>query len=119
MTFFEDKVVPFERPASYWLKKARKAYKPDRLPEAARLMRKALEQGGDSHTALELAAIYRSMLCIGAAERYLMKAAAEGGHYSPAVLRNRPVRPGTAGGSHGRGCAGCLHPAGARQCPGP
>ena len=79
MTFFEDKVVPFERPASYWQKKARKAYKPDRLPEAARLMRKALEQGGDSHTALELAAIYRSMLCISAAERYLMKAAAEGG----------------------------------------
>lgn len=79
MNFFEEKVVPFERPASYWQKKARKAYRPDRMPEAARLMRKALEQGGDSHTALELAAIYRSMLCISAAERYLMKAAAEGG----------------------------------------
>lgn len=75
----EKGVVPFERPAAYWARKARKAYTPARLPDAARLMRKALEQSGDSRMALEVAAIYRSMHCISAAERYLMKAAADTG----------------------------------------
>lgn len=75
----EKRVVPFERPASYWARKARKAYTPSRMPEAALMMRKALEQSGDSRMALEVAAIYRSMHCISAAERYLMKAAADCG----------------------------------------
>lgn len=74
----EKGVVPFERTAAYWKKKARKAYTPSRMPDAALMMRKALEQSGDSHVALELAAIYRSMHCISAAERYLMKAAVGG-----------------------------------------
>lgn len=75
----EKGVVPFERSAAYWAKKARKAYGPSRMPDAALMMRKALEKSGDSHVALELAAIYRSMHCISAAERYLMKAAADCG----------------------------------------
>lgn len=75
----EKGVVPFERPAAYWTRKARKAYTPSRMPDAALMMRKALEQTGDGHVALELAAIYRSMRCISAAERYLMKAAASAG----------------------------------------
>lgn len=75
----EKGVVPFERPAAYWARKARKAYTPSRMTDAALMMRKALEQTGDGHVALELAAIYRSMHCISAAERYLMKAAAASG----------------------------------------
>ncbi len=75
----EKGVVPFERSAAYWAKKARKAYTPSRMPDAALMMRKALEKSGDSHVALELASIYRSMHCISAAERYLMKAAADCG----------------------------------------
>ena len=75
----EKGVVPFERPAAYWAKKARKAYTPSRMPDAALMMRKALEQTGDGQVALELAVIYRSMHCISAAERYLMKAAAASG----------------------------------------
>lgn len=75
----EKGVVPFERPAAYWAKKARKAYTPSRMPDAALMMRKALEKSGDSRVALELASIYRSMHCISAAERYLMKAAADSG----------------------------------------
>ena len=38
------KVVPFERPAAYWAVKARRHYTPAQLPDAARLMRKALEK---------------------------------------------------------------------------
>lgn len=79
MNHGEKGVVPFERPAAYWARKARKAYTPARMPEAALMMRKALEKSGDSQVALELAAIYRSMHCISAAERYLMKAAADSG----------------------------------------
>ena len=75
----EKGVVPFERPAAYWTRKARKAYTPSRMPDAALMMRKALEQTGDGHVALELAAIYRSMRSISAAERYLMKAAVADG----------------------------------------
>ena len=72
-------VVPFERPASYWAAKARRHYRPDGLPEAARLMRKALEKSGDPYTALELARIYGSMECYSAAERYLVQSVARGG----------------------------------------
>lgn len=79
MTQGEKGVVPFERPAAYWTRKARRAYTPSRMPDAALMMRKALEQTGDGHVALELAVIYRSMHCISAAERYLMKAAAGSG----------------------------------------
>ncbi|MBE5782104.1 MAG: hypothetical protein E7329_02170 [Clostridiales bacterium] len=72
-------VVPFERPASYWATRARRHYTPARMPEAARLMRKALEKSGDPATALELARIYTGMGCYTAAEKCLSQAIARGG----------------------------------------
>lgn len=72
-------VVPFERPAAYWATRARRHYTPSRMPDAARLMRKALEKSGDPAMALELARIYSGMGCYTAAEKYLSQAIARGG----------------------------------------
>ena len=74
MTRRRTNVVPFERPAAYWAVKARKHDSPSQLPDAAKLMRKALEKSGDSGLALELSQIYARMHCYTASERYLMRA---------------------------------------------
>ena len=79
MTRARTNIVPFERPAAYWAVKARKHYTPAQLPDAARMMRKALEKSGDTGLALELAEIYSSMGCYTAAERCLLRAAARHG----------------------------------------
>lgn len=79
MTRARTNVVPFERPAAYWAVKARKHYTPSQLPDAARMMRKALEKSGDAGLALELAEIYSGMGCYTAAERCLIRAAARYG----------------------------------------
>ena len=79
MTKSRRTVVPFERPAAYWATRARRHYTPAKLPDAARLLRKALEKSGDPAMALELAQIYASMECHTAAERYLVQAVARGG----------------------------------------
>ena len=79
MTRTRSNVVPFERPASYWVVKARRHAAPAQLPDAARMMRKALEKSGDSHLALELSQIYARMHCYTASERYLMRACAREG----------------------------------------
>jgi len=73
------KVVPFERPAAYWAVRARRHHAPDRQPDAARLLRKALEKSGDPGIALELSTLYGNMDCYTAAERYLLRAAVTGG----------------------------------------
>ena len=83
MTRTRTNVVPFERPASYWAVKARRHDTPSQLPDAARLMRKALEKSGDSGLALELAQIYARMHCYSASERYLMRACAREGLTGP------------------------------------
>lgn len=72
-------VVPFERPAAYWATRARRHYTPNRLPDAAKLMRKALEKSGDPAMAMELARIYGGMECHTAAERWLVRAIARSG----------------------------------------
>ena len=72
-------VVPFERSAAYWATRARRHYAPSRLPDAARLMRKALEKSGDGNMALELSQIYGGMGCFTAAERALVKAVFQNG----------------------------------------
>lgn len=72
-------IVPFERPAAYWATRARRHYTPAKLPDAALLMRKALEKSGDPALALELARIYGAMDCPTAAERNLLRAVARGG----------------------------------------
>ncbi len=73
MTRKRTNVVPFERPAAYWAGKARKHYIPSQLPDAARLLRKALEKSGDISLALELSEIYSAMECYTAAERCLIR----------------------------------------------
>ena len=40
-------VVPFERPAAYWLFRARRHDTPEKKPAAAKMLRKALETTGD------------------------------------------------------------------------
>lgn len=72
-------VVPFERPAAYWALRARKHYTTAQLPNAARMMRKALEKSGDTGLALELAQIYAGMGCYTAAERCLIRASVRHG----------------------------------------
>ena len=79
MSSSRSNVVPFERPAAYWAVRARKHYSPRKLPDAARLMRKALEKSGDVGLALELAEIYSGMECYTAAERCLIRAVARQG----------------------------------------
>lgn len=79
MTGTRSGVVPFERSAAYWAVRARKHYRPDHLPEAARLMRKALEKSGDAGLALELSQIYVGMGCLTAAERCLIRVSARQG----------------------------------------
>lgn len=79
MTAKRTNVVPFERPAAYWAVKARKYYAPARLPDAARLLRKALEKSGDASLALELSEIYAGMGCYTAAERCLIRFSARRG----------------------------------------
>ena len=79
MTRSRSNVVPFERPAAYWAVRARKHYSPRKLPDAARLMRKALEKSGDAGLALELSEIYAGMECYTAAERCMLRAAARQG----------------------------------------
>ena len=79
MTPTKRTVVPFERSAAYWAVRARKYRKPNHLPDAARLMRKALEKSGDPGLALELADIYAAMECYTAAGRCLLRAAARHG----------------------------------------
>ena len=76
MTRARGNVVPFERPAAYWAVRARQHYTTAQLPDAARLMRKALEKSGETALALELSRIYGSMECYTAAERCLIRAAA-------------------------------------------
>lgn len=83
MTEKGKNVVPFERPAAYWAAKARKHYTPAKMPNAAKLMRKALENSKDPQPALELARIYYSMGCFTAAERLLLKALGMGGLSGP------------------------------------
>ncbi len=73
------KIVAFERPASYWLSKARAIKAPSRLPDAARMYRKALEKSGDPDVALELARVYLDMQCLAAAEVTLLRAVARQG----------------------------------------
>lgn len=79
MTRARTNIVPFERPAAYWAVKARKHYSPAQLPDAARMMRKALEKSGDTGLALELAEIYAGMGCFTAAERCLIRASVRQG----------------------------------------
>ncbi|MBR5110425.1 MAG: hypothetical protein IK099_09525 [Clostridia bacterium] len=79
MTRPRTNIVPFERPAAYWAIRARKHCSPSQLPDAARMMRKALEKSGDSGLALELAEIYSGMGCYTAAERCLIRAAVRQG----------------------------------------
>lgn len=79
MTRKRTNVVPFERPAAYWAGKARKHYTPSQLPDAARLLRKALEKSGDVSLALELSQIYSAMECYTAAERCLIRCFARTG----------------------------------------
>ena len=79
MTRARTNIVPFERPAAYWAVKARKHDSPAQLPDAARMMRKALEKSGDTGLALELAEIYSGMGCYTAAERCLIRAAVRHG----------------------------------------
>ena len=74
MTKARSNVVPFERPAAYWAVRARRHAAPGQLPDAAKLMRKALEKSGDGGLALELSQIYARMHCYTASERYLMRA---------------------------------------------
>ena len=76
MTSSRKNVVPFERPAAYWAVRARRHYTPAQLPDAARLMRKALEKSGETTLALELSQIYGGMECYTAAERCLIRASA-------------------------------------------
>ena len=73
MTEKRTNVVPFERSAAYWAVKARKHFSPSQLPDAARMMRKALEKSGDAGLALELSEIYAGMGCYTAAERCLIR----------------------------------------------
>lgn len=79
MTGAGRKIVPFERPAAYWATRARRHNTPAKLPDAALLMRKALEKSGDPAMALELARIYGAMDCPTAAERNLLKAVSQTG----------------------------------------
>ena len=79
MTRTRSNVVPFERPAAYWAVKARRHAAPSQLPDAARMMRKALEKSGDSGLAIELSQIYARMHCYTASERNLMRACAREG----------------------------------------
>lgn len=79
MTASKRTVVPFERPAAYWRAHARRHDTPDKRPDAARMLRKALEKTGDPAIALELARIYVAMECTTAAERCLMRAVGRGG----------------------------------------
>lgn len=72
-------IVPFERPAAYWAVRARRHHAPSQLPDAARLMRKALEKNGDPALALELAEIYLGMESYSAAECCLLRFAARQG----------------------------------------
>ena len=79
MTSERKNVVPFERPAAYWVSRAKRHDTPAKMPGAAQLMRKALEKDHDPDTAVELARIYLNMGCVTAAERLLLKAAGWGG----------------------------------------
>lgn len=72
-------VVSFDRPASYWVERARRHLTPERLPDAARLMRKALATRHEPALQLELARIYLGMACYTAAERCLLQAVSLGG----------------------------------------
>ena len=71
-------VVPFERPATYWVNRARQYRKPGQLPDAARLMRKALSAHPDPALQLELAQIYLGMASYTASERCLLQALSPG-----------------------------------------
>ena len=72
-------IVPFERPAAYWQAKARRHAAPEKRPDAARLLRKAMEKNGDAGTAVALAQVYLDMECVSAAERCLLRASARRG----------------------------------------
>ena len=67
----EHKVVPFERPAAYWVSKARKCRGRTRLTDAAPLLRQAYRQSGEDDVALELVGTYCAMECYSAAHRVL------------------------------------------------
>jgi len=72
-------VVPFERPAAYWLFRARRHDTPEKKPAAAKMLRKALETTGDPVTARELTRVYLDMGCFTAAERCLARAVTRDG----------------------------------------
>lgn len=67
----ENTIVPFERPASYWVSRARKCRGRTRLSDAAPLLRQAYRQSGSDDVALELAGAYCAMECYSAARRVL------------------------------------------------
>ncbi len=67
----EHKVVPFERPAAYWVSKARKCRGRTRLTDAAPLLRQAYRQSGEDDVAMELVGTYCAMECHSAAHRVI------------------------------------------------
>ena len=71
MNELNNNVVPFERPASYWVSRARKCRGRSRLPDAAKMLRQAYLSEQDDGVAVELAAAYIAMGCLSAAERVL------------------------------------------------
>ena len=65
----KDNIVPFERPAGYWVRRARRLQDRDRLPEATAMLREAYRQSRDGKIALELAEANCGMGSYAAARR--------------------------------------------------
>lgn len=65
----KDNIVPFERPAGYWVRKARRHQNDEKLSRASALLREAYRKTGDRHLALELAETCCQMGCNAAAQR--------------------------------------------------
>lgn len=66
-------VIALDRPAAYWLDRARKSRGEAQLKNAALFLRKALEKENDPRTCLELARVYYQMHCYDVAERLLLR----------------------------------------------
>ena len=64
-----DNIIPFERPAGYWVRRARRLQDRDRLPEASAMLREAYRQSKDEKIALELAETNCGMGSYAAARR--------------------------------------------------
>ncbi len=62
-------VVPFDRPAAYWLGRARHTKGQDQLV----LLRKAAEKEDSLRANFELARAYADLQCLGAVERYVLR----------------------------------------------